>query len=217
MTERLLIVEDDAAVRRMLERSLGAEGFEIAGAADGGTALALAERTAPDLVVLDVAMPGLSGFEVCRRLRAKGLTGGVLMLTARDSIADRVRGLESGADDYVVKPFAIAEVVARLRALTRRGQASGALAYADLSLDVAARTATRRGRALELTGRETALLELLLRRPGRVVTREHALEEIWDDAAEANVVDRYVTRLRRKLGDPPLIRTLRGTGFVLRA
>src|SRR3978361_1973959 len=105
----------------MLERSLGAEGFEIAGAADGGTALALAERTAPDLVVLDVSMPGLSGFGVWRRLRAKGLTGGVLMLTARDSIADRVRGLESGADDYVVKPFAIAEVVARLRALTRRG------------------------------------------------------------------------------------------------
>ena len=107
--------------------------------------------------------------------------------------------------------------MARLRALTRRGQVSGALAYADLSLDVAARTATRRGRALELTGRETALLELLLRRPGRIVTRERALEEIWDDAAEANVVDRYVTRLRRKLGDPPLIRTLRGAGFVLRA
>jgi DNA-binding response OmpR family regulator len=217
VSERVLVVEDDAAVRRMLERSLVAEGFEVTAAADGGAALALAEAAAPDLVVLDVAMPGLSGFEVCRRLRAKGLTGGVLMLTTRDSVEDRVRGLESGADDYVVKPFAIAEVVARLRALTRRGQVSGALAYADLSLDVASRTATRRGRALELTGRETALLELLLRRPGRIVTREHALEEIWDDAAEANVVDRYVTRLRRKLGDPPLIRTLRGTGFVLRA
>jgi two-component system, OmpR family, response regulator MprA len=201
----------------MLTRTLSAEGFAVTVAGDGGAALAAAERVAPDVIVLDVAMPTLDGLAVCRRLRDKGLPTPILMLTARDAVQDRVAGLQAGADDYLVKPFAIEELVARLRALTRRGQSSGALAYADLSLDVAARTASRRGRALELTGRETALLELLLRQPGRTVTRERALEEIWDDAAEANVVDRYVTRLRRKLGDPPLIRTLRGTGFVLRA
>ncbi len=217
MTERLLIVEDDAAVRRMLERSLGAEGFEIAGAADGGTALALAERTAPDLVVLDVAMPGLSGFEVCRRLRAKGLTGGVLMLTARDSVADRVRGLESGADDYVVKPFAIAEVVARLRALTRRGSdRSERLAHGEIVLDTATATvAVGGGAAVQLTAREAQLLELLLRDPRAVLSRDAAIEAIWGGAGTDNLVDRYVARLRHKLGDPEMIRTVRGVGFIL--
>ncbi|MCW2980336.1 MAG: two component transcriptional regulator, winged helix family [Solirubrobacterales bacterium] len=217
MTERLLIVEDDAAVRRMLERSLGAEGFEIAGAADGGTALALAERTAPDLVVLDVSMPGLSGFEVCRRLRAKGLTGGVLMLTARDSIADRVRGLESGADDYVVKPFAIAEVVARLRALTRRGSdRSERLAHGEIVLDTATATvAVGGGPAVQLTAREGQLLELLLRDPRTVLSRDAAIEAIWGGAGTDNLVDRYVARVRHKLGDPETIRTVRGVGFIL--
>ncbi len=217
MTERLLIVEDDAAVRRMLERSLGAEGFEVAGAADGGTALALAERTAPDLVVLDVSMPGLSGFEVCRRLRAKGLTGGVLMLTARDSVADRVRGLESGADDYVVKPFAIAEVVARLRALTRRGSdRSERLAHGEIVLDTATATvAVGGGAAVQLTAREAQLLELLLRDPRAVLSREAAIEAIWGGAGTDNLVDRYVARLRHKLGDPETIRTVRGVGFIL--
>jgi two-component system response regulator MprA len=184
-------------------------------AGDGGAALAAAERFAPDVIVLDVAMPTLDGLAVCRRLRSKGLPTPILMLTARDAVDDRVAGLEAGADDYLVKPFAIEELVARVRALTRRGQASDSLAYADLSLDVAGRTATRSGRALDLTGRETALLELLLRQPGRVLTRERALEEIWEDAAEANVVDRYVTRLRRKLGDPPLIQTVTGVGYRL--
>jgi DNA-binding response OmpR family regulator len=217
VTERLLIVEDDAAVRRMLERSLGAEGFEIAGAADGGTALALAERTAPDLVVLDVSMPGLSGFEVCRRLRAKGLTGGVLMLTARDSVADRVRGLESGADDYVVKPFAIAEVVARLRALTRRGSdRSERLAHGEIVLDTAtAIVAVGGGAAVQLTAREAQLLELLLRDPRAVLSRDAAIEAIWGGAGTDNLVDRYVARVRHKLGDPETIRTVRGVGFIL--
>jgi two-component system response regulator MprA len=140
------------------------------------------------------------------------------MLTARDAVADRVAGLEAGADDYLVKPFAIQELIARLRALTRRGKTSeDRLSYAGLTLELGARTASRAGRTIELTGRETALLELLLRDPGRTVTRARAIEEIWSGAAEDNVVDRYVTRLRRKLGDPPLIRTLRGSGFVLRA
>ncbi len=217
MTERVLIVEDDPAVRRMLERSLGAEGFEVAGAADGGAALALAEGAAPDLVVLDVAMPGLNGFEVCRRLRAKGLTGGVLMLTARDSVEDRVRGLESGADDYVVKPFAIAEVVARLRALTRRGSdRSERLAHGGIVLDTATgAVAVGGGEPIQLTAREAQLLELLLRDPRAVLSREAAIEAIWGGAATENIVDRYVARVRQKLGDPEAIRTVRGVGFIL--
>jgi two-component system response regulator MprA len=217
VAERVLIVEDDAGVRRMLERSLGAEGFAVATAADGGAALAAAEGTAPDLVVLDVAMPGMDGFEVCRRLRAKGLTGGVLMLTARDSVSDRVRGLESGADDYVVKPFAIAEVVARLRALTRRGSdRSERLAHGEIVLDTA--TATVRSAAgppVQLTAREAQLLELLLRDPRAVLSRGTAIEVIWGGAATENIVDRYVARVRRKLGDPEAIRTVRGVGFIL--
>ena len=189
-------------------------------AADGGAALLEAERAAPDVIVLDVAMPALDGLAVCRRLRSKGLPTPILMLTARDAVPDRVAGLEAGADDYLVKPFAIQELIARLRALTRRGtdaHASGLRSYGDLTLDVSARRATRAGRPIDLTAREVDLLELLLREPGRVVTRERAIEEIWDDGAEANVVDRYVTRLRRKLGTPPLIRTVRGSGFTLRA
>jgi two-component system response regulator MprA len=216
VTERVLVVEDDAAVRRMLERSLGAEGFEVAVAADGGAALALAEAAMPDLVVLDVAMPGLSGFEVCRRLRAKGLTGGVLMLTARDSVEDRVRGLESGADDYVVKPFAIAEVVARLRALTRRGSdRSERLAHGEIVLDTATGTVLSGGEPVQLTAREAQLLELLLRDPRAVVSRGAAIETIWGGAATENIVDRYVARVRRKLRDPEAIRTVRGVGFIL--
>jgi two-component system response regulator MprA len=216
VTERVLVVEDDAAVRRMLERSLGAEGFEVTAAADGGAALALAEAAVPDLVVLDVAMPGLSGFEVCRRLRAKGLTGGVLMLTARDSVEDRVRGLESGADDYVVKPFAIAEVVARLRALTRRGSdRSERLAHGEIVLDTATGTVLSGGEPVQLTAREAQLLELLLRDPRAVVSRSAAIEAIWGGAATENIVDRYVARVRRKLRDPEAIRTVRGVGFIL--
>lgn len=202
----------------MLKRTLAAEGFDVTLAADGGAALVAAERSAPDVIVLDVAMPALDGLAVCRRLRSKGLATPILMLTARDAVVDRVAGLEAGADDYLVKPFAVQELIARLRALTRRGSDNTSqLAYADLQLDLEARTATRTGRVIELTGREVALLELLLREAGHIVTRERAITEIWDGGAEANVVDRYVTRLRRKLGAPPLIRTLRGSGFSLRA
>jgi two-component system, OmpR family, response regulator MprA len=216
--ERVLVVDDDPPLRRMLARTLSAEGFEVTVAADGGAALVEVQRAAPDVIVLDVAMPAIDGLSVCRRLRGKGLPTPILMLTARDAVADRVAGLEAGADDYLVKPFAVPELVARLRALTRRGRSTDSvLAYADLTLDVAARSATRSGRAIELTGREAALLELLLREAGRTVTRDRALDEIWDDAAEPNVVDRYITRLRRKLGDPQLLRTLRGIGFQFRA
>ena len=219
MPERVLIVEDDAPVRRMLERSLKAEGFEVHSAPDGGTALAAAERDLPDLVVLDVSMPGLDGLAVARRLRAKGMAGAILMLTARDAVADRISGLEAGADDYVVKPFAIEEVVARLRALSRRGHDGGELlSFADITLDLATRVVERTDRAaVELTGRESDLLALLIRNPRTVVSREAAIEAIWDDAAVPNVVDRYVAKLRRKLGEPALIHTVRGIGFKLEA
>jgi len=217
VAERVLVVDDDAPVRRMLQRSLAAEGFDVEVAADGGAALVAAERSAPDLVILDVTMPGLDGLAVCRRLRAKGVRASILMLTARDAVADRVTGLEAGADDYLVKPFAMEELVARMRALTRRGHdGADRLAFADLTLDLQTRVAERGGRRVELTGRESALLELMLRHPRAVVPRDQAIEEIWEEAAAPNVVDRYVTRLRRKLGEPPLIHTVRGVGFMLR-
>ncbi len=217
--DRVLVVDDDPPLRRMLQRTLVAEGFEVTLAPDGGAALVAAERSAPDVIVLDVAMPALDGLAVCRRLRSKGLPTPILMLTARDAVPDRVAGLEAGADDYLVKPFAVQELIARIRALTRRRSetAGSLLSYADLTLDAQTRKATRGGRAIDMTGREAALLELLLREPGRTVTRERAIDEIWDGAAEPNVVDRYVTRLRRKLGEPQLIRTVRGAGFELRA
>jgi two-component system response regulator MprA len=214
----VLVVDDDGPIRRMLERTLSAEGYEVATAAGGGDALAAVERSAPDAIVLDVAMPGVDGLAVCRRLRAKGLGLPILLLTARDAVADRVAGLDAGADDYLVKPFAAEELSARLRALLRRGrEPEERLAFADVSFDVAGRTATRGGRELDLTAREADLLELLLRRPRHVLTRADALELIWGGraAASENVVDRYVAYLRRKLGEPPLIETVRGVGFVL--
>ena len=214
----VLVVDDDAPIRRMLERTLAADGYDVRAAADGGAALAAIERSAPDALVLDVAMPGLDGLAVCRRLRAKGLALPILLLTARDAVHDRVAGLDAGADDYLVKPFAAEELLARIRALLRRGhEPAEVLAYDDLVLDLRSRSARRGGRELSLSAREADLLELLLRNPRQVVTREVALERVWGRraAASANVVDRYVSYLRRKLGEPPLIETVRGAGFVL--
>ena len=217
MPDRVLVVDDDALVRRMLTRSLAAEGFEVEHVADGGAALAAAEASAPDLVVLDVTMPGLDGLAVCRRLRDKGLATPVLLLTARDELDDRVAGLDAGADDYVVKPFETVELLARVRALLRRGKAPElVLSVGDLTLELETRTVTRAGRVVALSEREADLLELLLRNARVVVPRERAIEEIWREAAVPNVVDRYVARLRRKLGEPPLIHTVRGVGFMLR-
>ena len=216
----VLVVDDDAPVRRMLERTLAAEGYDVRAAADGGAALAAVEQSVPDAVVLDVSMPGMDGLAVARRLRGKGLATPILLLTARDAIEDRVAGLDAGADDYLVKPFAAEELSARLRALMRRGRAvPELLAFADVTLDSATGRGERAGRDLELTPREAELLALLLRDPRAVVSREQALEEVWGGEWEAqpNVVDRYVAYLRKKLGDPPLIRTLRGVGFVLDA
>jgi two-component system, OmpR family, response regulator MprA len=210
----VLVVDDDAPVRRMLERTLGAEGNEVRSVPDGAQALIEIERHLPDLVILDVAMPGIDGLSVCRRLRAKGIATPILLLTARDAVADRVAGLDAGADDYLVKPFAPTELAARVRALSRRHGGSS-LAYEDLALDPDTRIATRRGESIELTAREAELLELLLRNARTVVSRELAIETVWRGAAVENVVDRYVGYLRRKLGDPPVIRTVRGVGFIL--
>jgi two-component system response regulator MprA len=213
----VLVVDDDAPILRMLQRTLEAEGYDVQTAADGGAALAAVERAVPDVLVLDVAMPGVDGLAVCRRLRGKGLAVPILLLTARDAVADRVAGLDAGADDYLVKPFAAEELLARVRALQRRGkEPAELLAYGDVVLDVSSRRARRGTRALELSAREADLLELMLRNPEQVVTRELALARVWDGgSATPNAVDRYVSYLRRKLGDPPLIQTVRGVGFVL--
>jgi two-component system, OmpR family, response regulator MprA len=212
----ILVVDDDPPIRRMLDRTLSAEGYRIESAGDGGEALAAVERSTPDLIVLDVAMPGLDGLAVCRRIRAKGLATPVLLLTARDEVRERVAGLDAGADDYLPKPFATEELLARVRALLRRGHApEELLALGDLSFDLATRTVQRGAHTLRLSAREADLLELLLRNPRRVVTREQAVAQIWQGATRANTVDRHVTNLRRKLGDPPLIETIWGVGFVI--
>ena len=214
----ILVVDDDAPIRRMLERTLTAEGYAVESAADGGEALAAVERAVPDLVVLDVAMPGLDGLSVCRRLRRVGLGLPVLLLTARDAVSDRVAGLDAGADDYLVKPFAPEELLARVRALLRRGsEPAEVLAFDDLVFDVRTRTARRGESEIHLSAREAELLELLLRNPRQVVSRGLALERVWgsESAATLNAVDRYVSYLRRKLGEPALIQTVRGVGFVL--
>jgi two-component system response regulator MprA len=207
MTEAIIVVDDDQPIRRMLERTLAAEGYEVTPASDGGAALAAIERFVPDLVVLDVAMPGLDGLSVCRRIRAKGLALPILLLTARDAIADRVEGLDAGADDYLVKPFAAEELLARVRALLRRGHAPvELLGHGDLVLDVGARVARRGSHEIVLSARETDLLELLLRNQRQLVSREAALVHVWGSPHAATL---------RKLGDPPLIATVRGSGFVL--
>ena len=218
VSEAILVVDDDAPIRRMLERTLLAEGYRVEAVADGGAALASIERSVPDLLVLDVAMPGVDGLAVCRRARARGLATPILLLTARDSVSDRVDGLDAGADDYLVKPFATEELLARIRALLRRGrEPAELLTYGDLIFDVGARTARRGGREIPLSVREADLLELLLRNQRQVVTRETALARVWgsEHAASSNSVDRYISYLRRKIGDPSLIETVRGAGFVL--
>src|SRR3712207_5001987 len=190
----VLLVDDDAPILRMLERTLTAEGYAVAAVGDGGSALARVERSLPDVIVLDVAMPGMDGLAVTRRLRAKGLAVPILLLTARDAVEERVAGLDAGADDYLVKPFDVNELTARIRALLRRNHPPGdQLAFADLALDAESGTARRGGKTIELTRREAELLALLLRNARRVVTRELALEEVWGGEGEAgaNVVDRY--------------------------
>jgi len=219
----ILIVEDDAAVRSALERALGFEGYNVATAADGGIALSMAREAEFDLVVLDVMMPHVDGIEVCRRIRAGGDQVQILMLTARAAVGDRVEGLDAGADDYVTKPFALDELLARIRALLRRasGEVTDVLRYIDLTIDPGARTARRGDRDLELTKTEFDLLVLLARSPGVVLDRDTIYEEIWgiDFLTSSNSLDVYVGYLRRKTesgGEARLIHTVRGVGYVLR-
>ena len=199
----------------MLERTLRADGYEVRTVADGGVALAALERSLPDLLVLDVAMPGVDGLAMARRVRSKGVSLPILFVTARDAVPDRVAGFDAGGDDYLVKPFATEELLVRVRALLRRTRPPGReLAHRDLHFDPSSHTAFRGGREIVLTARESALLELLLREAGKTVTRGHALREVWGErGALASVVDRYVAYLRRKLGEPPFIETVRGVGF----
>ena len=219
---RVLVVEDEVKMARAIRRGLEQEGYAVDTATDGSEGWFQASENPYDAIVLDVMLPGLDGFEVCRRLRAAGRWAPVLMLTARDAVADRIGGLDAGADDYLVKPFAFGELLARLRALLRRGAAERpvVLTCGDVVLDPAGHTVTRAGQPVELSAREFALLEFLMRRPGEVVSRTAILEHVWDYDYDgmSNVIDVYVGYLRRKLEQPfgrPLIRTVRGVGYAL--
>jgi two-component system response regulator MprA len=220
----ILVVDDEPAVRDSLDRALRLEGYKVELAADGGEALAALAEDSPDAVVLDLMMPRVDGLEVCRRMRAAGDRTPVLVLTARDGVSDRVKGLDAGADDYLVKPFALDELLARLRALLRRSGATApgqVLRFSDLSLDPVAHQVKRGGREIELTRTEFSLLELFLMHPRQVLTRSVIFERVWgyDFGPDSNSLEVYVSYLRRKLeadGEPRLLHTVRGVGYVLR-
>jgi two-component system response regulator MprA len=223
---RVLVVDDDRAVRESLRRSLEFNGYDVSLAADGAEALAGIAATAPDVVVMDVMMPRLDGLETTRALRTAGNDLPILVLTARDAVGDRVEGLDAGADDYLTKPFALQELLARLRALLRRvvpreDAPDETLTFSDLSMDIATREVRRGGRKIELTRTEFTLLEMFLRRPRRVLERSFILEEVWgyDFPTTANSLEVYVGYLRRKTeaeGESRLIHTVRGVGYVLK-
>ncbi|MFD4376526.1 response regulator transcription factor [Streptomyces sp. NPDC058486] len=230
-SERILIVDDEPAVREALRRSLAFEGYATREAVDGVDALAAMESYAPDLVVLDVQMPRMDGLTAARRIRAAGSTVPILMLTARDTVGDRVTGLDAGADDYLVKPFELDELFARIRALLRRSsyavpsaaatEPEDVLSFEDLRMDLATREVTRGGRPVELTRTEYTLLEMFLAHPRQVLTREQILKAVWgfDFEPSSNSLDVYVMYLRRKTeagGEPRLVHTVRGVGYVLR-
>jgi two-component system response regulator MprA len=222
MKERILIIEDDEAILKVLRRVLTYEGYQVDTALDGQSGLNMVRDVLPDLVVLDWMLPGMDGLEVCRRLRAAGSVP-ILMLTAKDTIQDRVQGLDAGADDYLVKPFELDELLARIRALLRRTQTDRAqvLTFADLALDISTRQASRKGRLISLTAKEYELLELFLRHPRQVLTREMIFDRVWgyDFGGESNVLDVYIRYLRQKLeegGEIRLLHTVRGVGYVLR-
>jgi YD repeat-containing protein len=220
---RILLVEDNRRLSHSLKASLGDDGYAVDVAYDGVEGQELAEMTPYDVIILDIMLPGRDGLEVCRELRRQRINTPILMLTARDAIEDRVRGLDSGADDYLVKPFALDELHARLRALLRRESTdkTGFLTVADLVLDPAEHRASRQGVPIELTAKEFALLEYLMRNPNRLVTREMAENHVWsyDYDGASNVVDVFIRRLRRKIDEPfeiKLIETVRGVGYRMR-
>jgi two-component system, OmpR family, response regulator len=221
---RVLIVEDELRMASLIRRGLIKEGLAADIAANGEDALWMVDSLTYDAIVLDVMLPGMSGFETCRRLRNDGVWVPVLMLTARDSVDDRVAGLDSGADDYLVKPFAFAELLARLRALARRGELErpNVLEVGDLRLDPATRGVWRGSTEIQLTSKEFALLETFMRRPDHVLSRLHLLEHAWDFAYEnrSNIVDVYIRHLRSKIDKPfgrHSLETIRGAGYKLRA
>lgn len=221
---RILIAEDDTAVRTAVERVLKLEGYEVISTSDGAAALNEILAREPDMAVLDVMMPFTDGLSVCRELRRQGIRMPILMLTARDQVTDRVAGLDAGADDYLVKPFAIDELLARVRALLRRTSVSaslGTLRYADVILDSDRRTVTRNGRSIDLTKTEFDLLELLMATPEHVLSRDHIYENIWGYNFEtgSKSLDVYIGYLRRKLeegNEVKLIHTVRGVGYTMR-
>ena len=221
---RILVVEDEVKMAGLLKRGLEEEGYAVDVASTGANGLWAATENAYDALVLDLMLPDVGGLDVCRRLRAAGRWMPVLILTARDGVPDRVAGLDAGADDYMVKPFAFSELFARLRALIRRGagQRPAVLLVGDLSLDPASRIVSRGGARVELTAREFALLELLMRHAGEVLTRTRILEHVWDFAydGDSNVVDVYIRYLREKVDRPfgrRSIETVRGSGYRLRS
>ena len=221
--ERILIIEDEARIAQFLERGLIYEGFQVSVAADGQTGLTVARDNPPDLVILDWMLPGLDGLEVCRRLRAAGDVA-ILMLTAKDDIQDRVSGLQAGADDYLVKPFSIDELIARVRALLRRSAPVShpeILRFADLALDTGTHRAYRQETPIDLTAKEYELLELFMRNPRQVLTRDVIFDRVWgyNFGGESNIIEVYVRYLRQKTevsGSERLIHTVRGVGYVLR-
>ena len=220
---KVLIVEDDESVARFLLQATTQAGYSAQVAGDGPTALYLARTGDWDLILLDVMLPGMDGFEVCRQLRATRVATPILIITARDRLEDKIEGLDSGADDYIVKPFQVAELLARARAMLRRGASSPAiLRVADLNLDPATRRASRAGKTVTLSATEYALLEYLMRNAGRVLTRAMILEHVWEYDFEGNdnVLEVYISHLRSKIDkghSPPLIHTARGTGYRLGA
>ncbi len=220
---RILVIDDDPKIRSVVRRGLVYEGFRVVDAGSGEEGLEKARDQMPDLVVLDVMLPGIDGLEVCRRLRGAGDEVSILMLTARDEVKDRVEGLETGADDYLVKPFSFEELLARVRALLRRRpiQSGEVLRFGTLELDVDAQEASRGGRQISLTTTEFNLLVLLMRHPRKVLTRDVIMDRVWsyDFGGESNVLEVYVRYLRNKLealGEPRLIHTVRGSGYVLK-
>ncbi|HSM58652.1 MAG TPA: response regulator transcription factor [Candidatus Sulfomarinibacteraceae bacterium] len=222
MSARILVVEDEDRIRQFLQRGLTFEGYRVDTAGDGQEALDTARESPPDLVLLDIMLPGIDGIEVCRRLRAAGEVP-ILMLTAKEAIEDRVAGLDAGADDYLVKPFAFDELLARVRALLRRAQPAQPQVYrfADLELDTGTRRGRRGDHIFDLTAKEYELLELFMRHPRQVLTRDIIFDRVWnyDFGGESNIIEVYVRYLRQKTeaeDKPRLIHTVRGVGYVLR-
>ena len=224
MSNKVLLIEDEPQIAGFISRGLVREGYTVVNAPDGETGLEMAFSELPDLIILDIMLPGMDGLSVCRQIREGELQTPILMLTAKDAVPDRVAGLEAGADDYLVKPFAFEELLARVRALGRRRapiESDAPISFADLTLDPTTRMATRAERTIELTAKEYDLLELFMRHPNQVLTRDQIYDRIWgyDFGGESNIIEVYIRYLRSKLeadGEPRLLHTVRGVGYALR-